>query len=247
MDLDRILQERKHVSNLRFKFLDGLTYRRPLWERYLDGTIDLHLKVVSEGHEIGACLQGGACLQASDALARQDLPRNAVEDDEFSVLVFVGDVPEQARPHNSLIRLYLPDDASSRAWRYTVQERHHRPSRLGVFAGDPSVEALWRAFQWKLRRTLLASAADDAVVESGAEVVDGLSDPKPEVVFGAVWCRQLHEFLTRLRVFVGVHEATLCFDGVEQAFDVRDVFFCPVVPQLRLEERIWLRHALTSS
>jgi hypothetical protein len=37
--LDALLDESKHFSNLRFKFLDGLTYRRPLSKRYFDGSI----------------------------------------------------------------------------------------------------------------------------------------------------------------------------------------------------------------
>lgn len=110
-ELERPYEVRKHVSNLRFKFLDGLTYRRPLWKRYLDGHLDLHLFISCGGVEALAWVKAGPWIQGADEFAGEDVPAGCVEDDEFSMLIAVGDVPETARPVNSLVRLDTFDQA----------------------------------------------------------------------------------------------------------------------------------------
>jgi hypothetical protein len=247
-ELERAREVRKHLSNLRFKFLDRLTYRRPLWQSYLDGSLDLHLLVTLGGKDVIAWVHSPRSRDGdANGRSRNHLASDRVHDDKLAMLVLVGDTSEAARPLNSLVGLDLSDDPTLlRA--YTIQVPPNLPGGVREpVSRDAATEALWTVFQRKLRASLAAGYDVDGVVERGPQVVDALPNPDPQIVLGVGRWRKLEEFFARPRIFVGPEKVTFLFKAGEQCVDVRSMFLCPGVPELGPKERVCLNHALTSA
>jgi hypothetical protein len=162
-------KQQQQESRLAIQLLQSLYDRKPIWERYVGGSLEIHGHVTVGGINLCACFvvalensslgQGHKSIEGEVHLYR----------DKFPMLVGVGEVTQNARPLASTVRLKLAN-------------------YCGVFVADTFQsgrpmrrEALLRILDGKLRAALTGSGVVlgenvDQVVQRRAEVVDDLSN-----------------------------------------------------------------------
>ena len=117
-ELQRALYERQQRSHFRLEFLKRLVSRKPLWQSYLDGEINLNLHIGSRRRDdAGAGSTATAIVRVHcndrvlpDLLPGDGLSGTAVEWHDLPMLVFVRQALQQARPTRSWVRITRCED-----------------------------------------------------------------------------------------------------------------------------------------
>lgn len=214
--LELRFEEFKHRSDLRNELWQSGHHRRPVWERYVEGRLVVHAP------RAGAALPtSGFCLRFRAAHIDSRVPSPS-DEMERPVLVLVGDVPKNARPVASFVRLIPLDDSY-------VFILHAFETGL-----PPSREALWAILDRELG--LFAGSAlpkkgqlIDKVVQSDPQIVDDLPGDQAEHLWRRVLLTDNRDCLT-LHLY-GRGLALFSVEGVDPSLEVRQMFNCPLDPK----------------
>jgi len=210
------LEITKHQSNAALNFLKRLYDRRPIWERYLEGNVRLHLHysfsvTPSFKRDIEVCI--GCRPDQFDVMGL------LINDNEAVMLVEVGEVAEQAHTVPTRIRL-----ASLNQCDVCIADSQE-------IVASPSLEDLRIAFNRKL--DILADAARVLLREGTGNVIQGIakavgefanthSDLDSEVVKELI-----QEFTTKVKVQIFGRDIRLM--GTFESFaNPNQMFVCPI-------------------
>ena len=223
--LEVLLEVGKRISNFRLDFLDCLYDRRPVFERYLAGDVDLHLH--------GRVPSYGMVCVTLEAQASRNVPfetgvdvKSAVVTDADKVPVFigVGTITEPGCPLASVVRLQ-PLNCCDMGGVKSYEE-----------SGRVAAKDIWVAFNGKLRAALFRagikfSEFEHQIVHSGSEIVENLSDQGSQPHSDIRFWRQfwLQEAMRGIRVMLDDQGVRLLHENVSDiGFHAFEVFACPM-------------------
>jgi hypothetical protein len=105
------LERLKRLSNLRLEFMKRLYDWRPIVEQYLQGNCELHVHFLTGNGMLCARYRPREIEEAKSFSIR---PKPSFEsssmENEVSVFVGIGDIPQYSRPIASSIRLQILDN-----------------------------------------------------------------------------------------------------------------------------------------
>src|SRR4051794_18553042 len=100
---------RQQRSNRNFDFLKRLGDQGPVSQRYVDGSLNVHLHVAIGGEKILAGIEVFARVEGREIASPEGLAADRIDYDQLPVFVLVGQGGEPPRPVDSFARLYRLD------------------------------------------------------------------------------------------------------------------------------------------
>ena len=219
------LERNKCISNLSLDFFERLYDRRPIWERYVAGHVNLHVHGSIDG--MRCCAWVAANLTQVIFKTSED-PSSDVTSarHEMPVFIRIGTLAEQPRPIASLVRLQSLDYCDM----------------AGVDAFEATSlcvpnKVLFRVHNRKLRAALLGAGIEygqfeNKIIESTSEVVTNLPHQNAELhsVESLSGKREIRDALVRgIRIELKDNGIGLFSKGVVGLrHEIKKVFVCPL-------------------
>jgi len=203
-----------NFGDFMLEYLKRLYDKRPIFERYVEGEIEVHLHFDWNGS--GWCFRYRGLNDGHGGLPSRK------QDTEVFVFVFIGEGPQCASPFASIARLVLLDHCDMF-------------SADAVKEGlEASRESLYRIFDRKLRSRLLNTRietrqVEHQVIQGAAEIVNDLTGDGGKQQRNLDHGGGLKDRLSDMKVVIGAEAILADLSQVrEPLLQIKQMFTCPI-------------------